>query len=117
MASGGEIQGSENTPPWMEQKRSSFHSLTGTENTDWDTAVVHMSVDEEVIIKATGSFNNPVEYWGCNNSPRYHTDTFHTYINCPNKSSLEVSEQAKQSIQEYAQRTSVMEGNRYDQDS
>ena len=32
MASGGEIQGSENTFPWMERKCSSFSSLTGTEN-------------------------------------------------------------------------------------
>ena len=34
MASGGEIQGSENTSLWMDQKRSSSLSLTGTENTN-----------------------------------------------------------------------------------
>ena len=40
MASGREIQGSENNPPWMDRKCSSFTSLTGTENTNWDNASV-----------------------------------------------------------------------------
>ena len=60
MASGGEIKGSENKPPWMDQKLSSFPSLTGTENTNWGTASVHTSVSEEAIRKSTGRFNIPV---------------------------------------------------------
>ena len=63
MAPGGEIQGSENTPPWMNRKRSSFPSLPGNDNTNWETAAVNMSVDEGAIIKATDKFNNPVECW------------------------------------------------------
>ena len=58
MASGGEIQESENVSPWMDQKRSSFPSLTGIENTDWETAAVHMSVAEEAIRKAMGGETN-----------------------------------------------------------
>ena len=81
MASGGEIQGSENTSPWMNQKRSSLPSLTGTKNTNWETAAVHMSVNEEAIINATVRFNTPVDFCGCTNSPRYNADRFHTYIN------------------------------------
>ena len=42
--SGGKIQGSENTYLWMDQKRSSFLSLTGTNNTNWETSSVHISV-------------------------------------------------------------------------
>ena len=44
MASGGEIQISKNTSPGMDWKRLSFPSPTGNKNTNWDTAVVHMSV-------------------------------------------------------------------------
>ena len=44
MAPGIEIQGSENTSPWMDWKRSSFPSLTGTDNTNWDTADMCMGV-------------------------------------------------------------------------
>ena len=46
MESGGETQGSENTLPWMDRKHSSFSSLTGTKNTNWETAGVQMSVAE-----------------------------------------------------------------------
>ena len=35
-----EIRGSENTSPWMDRKRSSFPSLTDTDNTNWETAAV-----------------------------------------------------------------------------
>ena len=44
MESGGEIQESENTPPWMEREHSHFPSLTGTENTNWEAAAIQMSV-------------------------------------------------------------------------
>ena len=60
MESSVEIQGSENTPPWMDRKRSYFTSLNGTENTNWKTAAVCMSMAEEAIIKATSRFNTPV---------------------------------------------------------
>ena len=60
MASGREIQGSENTPPWMDLKCSYLPSLTVTKNTNWETAAMYMSVYEEAIRKATGRFNNPV---------------------------------------------------------
>ena len=46
ISSGGEIQVSENTPPWVDWKCSYFPSLTGTKNTKWDTAAVHMSISE-----------------------------------------------------------------------
>ena len=63
MASGGEIKGSENKSPWMDRKRPDLPSLTGTNNTNWETAAVKMSVDEGAIRKATDKFNNPVECW------------------------------------------------------
>ena len=50
-----------------------------------------MSVAEEAIINSTGRVNAPLELWGCNNSPRYHVDRFHTYTNCPNKIDPEVA--------------------------
>ena len=109
MASGGEIQGSDNTPPWMGRKCSSFLSLTDTENTNWETAAVHMSVAEDAIRKATGRFNTPVDCYGCINSSKYHADRFHTYRNCLNKRYPDVVEWSNQFFQEYAQLTS-MEG-------
>ena len=116
MSSGGEIQGSENTSPWMDQKKSSFPYLTGTNDTNWETADVHTSVVEEAIIKASGRLKIPVECWGCTNYPKFHADRFHTYINCPNKRDPGVSERSKQLIQEYDQRTSMKGGIRGDQD-
>ena len=44
----------------MDRKYSSFPSLAGTDNTNWETAGVHMSVSEEAIIKATDRSNTPV---------------------------------------------------------
>ena len=64
MELGREIQGSENTPPWMDRKRSSLPSLTGTNNTNWETAAVHLSVAENAIRRETGRFNAPLEFWG-----------------------------------------------------
>ena len=61
MASGGEIQGIENTSPWMDREHSSFTSLNGTKNTNWYNAAVQMSVSEDSIIKETGRFKTPVE--------------------------------------------------------
>ena len=83
MASGRKIQVSENTSPCMDRKRSSFPSLTGTNNTNWGTTVVHMSVAEKAKLKAVVRFNNPLVCWGCTESPRYHAYRSHTYINCP----------------------------------
>ena len=61
----------------------SFPRQTCSENTNWETAAVQMSVAEEYIKKATGRFNRPMEFWGCTNYPRYNADRFHTYINYP----------------------------------
>ena len=83
----------------MDPKRSDFPSLTGTNNNNWETTEVNMSVSEESIRKATGRFNTPMGFWGCTNYPRYHTDRFHTYRNCPNKRDPEIAERKKQSIQ------------------
>ena len=117
VAFGGEIQGSENAYPWMDQKRSYLPSPTGTKNTRWETAAVCMSMAKEAIRTAPGSFNTPIECWGCINSNRYHEDRFHTYRNNPNNMDPDVSERAKQSIREYTQRTSMMGGSRGDQDN
>ena len=117
MSPSGEIQGSENTYPLMDRKRSYFFSLTSTKNTNWDTVDVHMSVAEYTIRKETGRFNTPVYFWGCTNPPKYHEDSFHTYRNCPKKRDTDVAEQAKQSIQEYDQITSMIGRIRGDQKS
>ena len=61
-------------------------------------------------------FNTPVECWGCTDPPKYNVDRFHTYGNYSNKRYLEVSEQAKHSIQEYAQLVTMKGGIRGDQD-
>ena len=101
----------------MDYKGSSFPSLTGIKNINWETVDVCMSVTEEDIRKATGGFNSPVELWGITNSPRDHVDRFHPYRICPNKRDLDVFEQENKSIQEYTQHTSMMGGSRGDQDS
>ena len=107
MALGGEIQGSENAPSWMDWERSDFPSLTGTENTNWETATLQMSATEDSIRKETCGFNTTVEC--CANR-------FHTYRKCPNKRDPDVDKWANQSIQEYAQRTSMVGGSRGDKD-
>ena len=79
---------------------------------------VCMGMAEESIRNETGRFNTPVECWGCTNYPRYHADRFHTHRNFPNKGDSDVAERAKQSIQEYDQRTSMnvgMRGDKYSQ--
>ena len=62
-----------NVSHWWYQKHSSFISYNCSNNTNWETAAVHMSVTEEAIIKAKGRVNAPMEFWGCTNSPIYHT--------------------------------------------
>ena len=62
-----------------------------------------MGVSEEAIRKAKGMVNAPLDFWRCNNSPRYHADRFHTYSNCPKNMDPYVAERVKRSIQEYAQ--------------
>ena len=117
MASGREIQGSENAFTQMDRKLLSFPSRTGTNNTNWETSEVQMSVAEESTRKEIGRFNTPMECWGCTNPPRQHVCRFHTYINFPRKRDPDVSEQANQSIKEYAQHTSMTGRSRGDQDN
>ena len=62
-----------------------------------------MSVAKESIRNSTGRVNAPLECLGRTNSPRYHTDRFHTYRNCPNRMDLDVAEHEKHSIKEYDQ--------------
>ena len=103
MASGGRFNDG-NTSNWLYQKRPSFPNQTFSENTNWDTASVCISVAKEATRKATGRVNAPLEFWGCNNSPIYNADRFHTYSNFSNKMDLDVVECVKLSMQEYAQR-------------
>ena len=98
MALGGKVQVSENTSPLMDQNLSSFTSLTGTNNTNWETTDMHISVAEDTIRKATGRLNTPLECWGCTISPIYHAERFYTYRNCPNERDPDVTEREKQSI-------------------
>ena len=55
---------------WWYQKQPSFPSQTFSDNTNWETAAVHMSMEEEAIIKATCRVNALMECWVCTNSPR-----------------------------------------------
>ena len=57
---------------WLDQKHPSFISPTFSEDTNWDTSAMHMSVVKEEIIKSTFRFNAPLGYWGFTNSLRYH---------------------------------------------
>ena len=83
MAPGGKFYDG-NAAHWCDQTPPpSFPRQTCSENTNWETAAVQMSVAEEYIKKATGRFNRPMECWGCTNYPRYNADRFHTYINYP----------------------------------
>ena len=51
-----------------------------------------MSVAEEETIKATCRVTIPLECWRCTKYPRYHSDKFHTYRDCPNKTEPAVAE-------------------------
>ena len=81
----------------MDRELSSFPSLTGNDNTNWETATAHMSVAEEATRNSICRFNNPVECWGCTNPPKYPADRFHTYRNFPNKMEPDVAERENQS--------------------
>ena len=83
---------------WWYQKQPSFTIQTCSENTNWDTATVRMSVDEEDIRNTTGRVNAALECWGCTKSPIYHVDRLHTYRNCPNKMDPDVADRTKRSI-------------------
>ena len=63
-----------------------------------------MIVAEEAIRMATGRVSSPLEFWGCTNSPRYHTDRLRTYRTYPNKMDPYMAEHAKLLIKEYARR-------------
>ena len=71
-----------------------------------------MSVAEESIRKSTGIVNNLMEFWECTDSPRYYTDRFHIYWNCPNNMDPDVVDRMKRPIQEYARRNSAMGGSK-----
>ena len=98
MASGGEFHYG-NDSRWPNWKHPSFTRLIYSDNTNWYTAAVNMSVSKEAIIKATGRVKAPLESWGRNNSPRYHADRFHKYRNCPKKMDTDVAYRDKLSIQ------------------
>ena len=110
VAGGGFHDG--NASHWWDQKHHLFPSHIFSENTNWETAAIHISVAEQAIRKATGRVNAPLECWGCTNSPIYHAYRFHTYRNCPNNMYPDVAERVKRSIQQYAQRNSAMGGSR-----
>ena len=109
MASGGEFHDG-NDSHWWDHKHPSFTNHTLSENTNWETVDVHMSVTKEAIIKATSRVNCPLEYWGCSSYPRYHAYRFRTYRNCPHKMEPDLAERVKRLIQEYTQRNSTMGG-------
>ena len=95
MTSGGEVQVSENTYPWMELKWTEmliFLLPDCQQEYQMGDPAVHMSVDKEVIRKAKGRFNTPVEFWVCTNYPIYHAERFHNYIKYPNKRDPDVAE-------------------------
>ena len=97
MAAGGGFPDG-NVSHWWDQKHPSFPSQTCSENTNWDTATVCMSVAKEDIRNATGMVNAPLEFWVCTKSPIYHVDRLHTYRNFPNKMDLDVADRTKRSI-------------------
>ena len=99
MASGGYSCEYRNASHWLDHNYPSFTIPNFSENNNWETADVFMSVDKNVIRNATGRVDAPLECCGCTNSPRYHVERFHTYRNCPNKMELDVTEFAKRLIQ------------------
>ena len=60
MASGEEYHEAKNSSQWLDQKRSLFTSQNFSENTNWETAAIHMSVNEEATRKETGQVNTPL---------------------------------------------------------
>ena len=59
MASEGEFHDG-NDAHWADQKQTSFTSPTNSENTNWETAEVCMSVAQEATRKATCRINYPL---------------------------------------------------------
>ena len=59
MVTGGGFYGG-NFSHWWYQKHSSFPSQNFSDNNNWETATVKISVAEEAIIKATCRFNTPL---------------------------------------------------------
>ena len=59
MAAGGRFQDGKFSHFW-DQKHSSFLSQNFSDNTNWETAAVHMNVVEGDIRKATGMVNAPL---------------------------------------------------------
>ena len=98
MASGGHYNETRNSSHWLNHKCPSFPCQDFSDNTNWETAAVNRSADEEC--------------WGCTISSVYLAYRLHTYRNCPNNMDPDVAERAKQSAQEYAQRNSSMGGTR-----
>ena len=80
----------------IKKHRFTIHNFS--ENTNWETVAMHMSVAKETMRKETGRVNTPMERWGFTNFPRYHADRFHTYSNYSNKIDQDMSERAKSSI-------------------
>ena len=60
MAAGGGFHDG-NASHWWDQKHPSFPSQTCSENTNWKTTNVHMSVEKEAIRKTTVRVNDPLE--------------------------------------------------------
>ena len=96
-----------NVSHWWDQKHFSIPIQNCSDNTNWETAAVHISV---AVRKSTDRFNDPIDFLGYTNSLIYHADRFHTYRNCTNNMEPEVVDNVKRSIQEYAQHNSAMGG-------
>ena len=52
-----------NVSHWWYHKQPSFLNQTCPDNTNWETAAMHMSVAEDSIINATDRSNAPLECW------------------------------------------------------
>ena len=61
MDSGKKYHEARNYYHQLYQKQPSFHIPTCSENTNWDTAAMNMSLDEEAIRKATDRVDAPLE--------------------------------------------------------
>ena len=76
-----------------------------------------MSVSEEARINKRLGSMPPLEFWGCTNSLRYHSDRLHIYRNCPKIMEPDIVERENGSIKEYDQLTSMIGGSRGSRDS
>ena len=57
----GEVFHDGNVSHWLDQKHPSFPSQAFLENTNCETSAIHMSVEEFLLIKATGRVNASLE--------------------------------------------------------